>query len=599
MEWTAVGFATPEYEGFTAPWSDMIEKLGGTPVIMRVKSTGHTARNTGLKPGTIEHAWRKVKTPWFLYLDIDTMIRSAPKVPEGDWDVGVSDNLVLEHVNRISASAIIFKKTRGSMRFLQGWARFCAKAPGKDHGPLTRLLKHLPPGVKVVDVTSGIDWVHNGLVREPERVLSAPVLPLDSNKSSVWYVVPSIRPAAEAMRALRKWMERGYRVAVQRDPRVPELPVDLCVHRAYSGYADAVNHLVAQVLQRDPSAEWIVTGGDDVYPDPEHDPAQIAAECTEHFQGTMGIMQPTGDRHLVEKDGSCSSERACVSPWMGREWCQWCNGGVGPLNPAYFHCFVDGELREVALARLQLWERPDLSQYHAWWAREKKARPTHLNPKRIRWEKDKKIYEQRKAMGFPSGDKPQQPVYVGFYTPGAYEAESRILFESLDALGLQHDFVNIGEVGSWQEITHRKAFIVRDALIKHTGRPVVYLDVDCLVLQPPRLFDTLSCDVAASVFAGCELLSGTVYFGNTLMSRRVVETWIELNKQHPEKLPNGQDAWDQRTLKMAIAAHQTCRFIELPASYTYMIGLSQTRYPGVNPIILHTRGSLKHNPEHV
>lgn len=189
------------------------------------------------------------------------------------------------------------------------------------------------------------------------------------------------------------------------------------------------------------------------------------------------------------------------------------------------------------------------------------------------------------------------PVYVGYYTPGAYEGEWAGMRESLEALGLEHDFQRV-VVGTWQEVTQRKARVVAEALERHAGRPVVYLDVDAVVLKRPRLLDGLRCDVAASVWPGGELLSGTVWWGPGEKAREVVEAWIGLNERYPERLPDGREAWDQRTLKLALRSVGGVRFEELPPAYCYMIGLSQRRFPDVDPVILHTRGSLRLNPNH-
>jgi hypothetical protein len=147
-----------------------------------------------------------------------------------------------------------------------------------------------------------------------------------------------------------------------------------------------------------------VTGGDDVFPDPLHDPEQIANECEAHFQGALGIMQPTGDRHLVDKDGRCSAERVCISPWMGREWCERAYQGEGPLCDEYFHFYVDEELHVIAEQQNLLLHRPDLSQYHAWWSREKKQAPTHFVDAKKGWDVAKNLFNRRKWEGFPGSE---------------------------------------------------------------------------------------------------------------------------------------------------------------------------------------------------
>lgn len=206
-------------------------------------------------------------------------------------------------------------------------------------------------------------------------------------------------------------MERGYNVALWRDPGAVELTCTVKVEGPYPGYAKSVNALIAYVLNIDEDAEWFVTGGDDVNPDPDHTPEHIAAECFEHFGGTFGVMQPTGDRWA-----NGSIDRICGSPWMGRGFCESMYGGQGPLWPNWFHCFVDEELQCVAQKLGVLWQRSDLIHRHNHWLRCEGPRdvnwratePEHLKDKNLTLHRDRPLFEDRKAHGFPG----HQPVMI-------------------------------------------------------------------------------------------------------------------------------------------------------------------------------------------
>jgi hypothetical protein len=114
------------------------------------------------------------------------------------------------------------------------------------------------------------------------------------------------------------------------------------------------------------------------------------------------------------------------------------------------------------------------------------------------------------------------------------------------------------------------------------------------MVQAPVILDDLKADIAAVHFANkTELLSGTLFLGNTRQCRRVIEKWIHLNEQYPETLPNGKHAWDQRTLAMAIEKVQGIKFVELPQSYTWIIELTQRHCPEIQPVIMHTRGAKR------
>jgi hypothetical protein len=188
-----------------------------------------------------------------------------------------------------------------------------------------------------------------------------------------------------------------------------------------------------------------------------------------------------------------------------------------------------------------------------------------------------------------------KPIVVGYYTKGTpYELEYRKLTVSLEALGYEHDYMAVESRGSWQANTQMKAEVIELLLRKH-NRPILYLDVDAVMVQPPVLLDNLTCDMAAVHYADSnELLSGTVYFAPSAMP--VIKRWQAINTAYPEVLPNGQLAWDQRTLRMAmleLKAKGQCSFVELPQEYTWIIELTQKRFPGLAPVILHTRGALR------
>lgn len=217
---------------------------------------------------------------------------------------------------------------------------------------------------------------------------------------NVWYAIPSARNPRD-WSTLPLWRLRGYKIAVFRDEGMAPLSVaDLNIFGKYRGYPAAVNELVRRILKVD-SPEWIVTGGDDIKPDPDAGPESIARECTEHFGGTYGIMQPTGDQDHMRQNGTCATERVCESPWLGREFCQRMYGGRGPLPEEYFHFFEDEELHEVAQLLGVLWHRPDLTHFHQHWTRNGGQRPGYLHAARLHWTDAKGLFETRKAAGFP------------------------------------------------------------------------------------------------------------------------------------------------------------------------------------------------------
>jgi hypothetical protein len=216
---------------------------------------------------------------------------------------------------------------------------------------------------------------------------------------SVFYCIPSARPAAEATACLDMWREKGYRIAIFR-PFGSPIKADICIERDYTGWPSSVNDMTRIVFNRYPEVSWVCSGGDDM--EPSHLPAdEIAAQCTEHFGGTFGCMQAIGDRWMLDGQGKAASERICGSPFLGREFCERMYGGTGPFHSGFFHFFGDEELHDVAENLGLLWQRPDLAHMHHHWVRYGKQRPTHMQRAAASWGHDEALFRKRKAEGFP------------------------------------------------------------------------------------------------------------------------------------------------------------------------------------------------------
>jgi len=219
----------------------------------------------------------------------------------------------------------------------------------------------------------------------------------------VWFCIPSARTDGGTA---SKWKDRGYKVALFRDAGYPPVAcADLVLEGEYPGYAQAVNALTKEVLAKDWECSWVVSGGDDTDPDPR-DPNEIASECTLHFGGTFGVMQPTGDRFA-----GGSIDRIAGSPWIGREWCERANQGAGPFFPDFLHMFGDEALKRTAEALGVYWMRRDVTHFHRHFMRATDAinspaksapPPTHLVEwnSRAHWDESQELFRSLEAQGF-------------------------------------------------------------------------------------------------------------------------------------------------------------------------------------------------------
>ena len=219
---------------------------------------------------------------------------------------------------------------------------------------------------------------------------------------SVYFAIPSCRPAAEAEPVLAKWRAAGYRVAVLRQGELVNADVTIPTDR-YLGWAASINILARFILEHDAGAQFIVSGGDDTEPDARASAKAIAAECQNHFDGTFGVMQPIGDLELWP--GS-AIDKFAGSPWMGREFCQRMYQGHGPMFEGYHHNWADEELQEVAIKLGVFWQRPDVTHRHNHWMRTGSERPQPPSWSAIAqdYQDYHALFRSRKARGFPGHD---------------------------------------------------------------------------------------------------------------------------------------------------------------------------------------------------
>lgn len=254
----------------------------------------------------------------------------------------------------------------------------------------------------------------------------------------VWFVLPSRREGQDS--TLWSWRERGYRIAVCREPELPQTWADLVVPTAkYLGWPRSVNLLVHRVLAEYPETRWFVCGGDDTLPDPNHAPDEIAEQCSKQClinsflrrqdartpahlridqdkvwklstekldkvpESTFGVCQPTGDP-WSDSQGRII-ERIAGSPWIGREFARRMYHGAGPLYPGFYHNFADEHLQLVAQKLGCFWQRPELIHEHKHWARPRADRADqpawagHLYDG-VDWKHGQALFQRLKAGGF-------------------------------------------------------------------------------------------------------------------------------------------------------------------------------------------------------
>lgn len=223
-------------------------------------------------------------------------------------------------------------------------------------------------------------------------------------KHEVWFAIPSANPE-NCRRVLPKWRERGYKVAVLQNYEKGDIPADITVWRdSYPGWAPSVNILCREVIPK--SCNLIVTGGDDMLPDPNHTADELAEQFFNRFPDSFGVMQPHGDEYMCAK-------AYCGSPFVGRKWFETMYNGGGCMYDGYHHNYADVELYWVAKGLDALWVRPDLSHFHAHFTRDGKPQPAYWSTVKQNDLNDCLLYIARAHQHFmghePKGFTPAHP----------------------------------------------------------------------------------------------------------------------------------------------------------------------------------------------
>lgn len=156
---------------------------------------------------------------------------------------------------------------------------------------------------------------------------------------------------------------------------------------------------------------------------------------------------------------------------------------------------------------------------------------------------------------------------VTFYTLGTvYAALESEWADSLRRHGIEH-FAAYAEdsCGEWERNTNLKPKVIFQAW-EELDCPIVWLDIDARLRARPDLFWELAesevdfaCHYLRRRHRG-ELLSGTLYFGQTERAGQLIRKWLGRSQAHSR-------AWDQRNLQDAVPQIEGLETRELPAEY--------------------------------
>jgi hypothetical protein len=126
-------------------------------------------------------------------------------------------------------------------------------------------------------------------------------------------------------------------------------------------------------------------------------------------------------------------------------------------------------------------------------------------------------------------------IVCGWYTPD-YAHWLSTLVPSLEAVGAPHDFVEVPKTaGGWELNTMCKPREIAEAMRRHPGKVVIFIDVDCQALAPLDDLAEIGGDVGVYIRTRYRSngdpkigpRSGSMVFRPTRKALEFVEAWID------------------------------------------------------------------------
>ena len=172
-----------------------------------------------------------------------------------------------------------------------------------------------------------------------------------------------------------------------------------------------------------------------------------------------------------------------------------------------------------------------------------------------------------------------------------YEESSKRLIQSMDKFNIPYDVEKLPSRGDWYTNMQVKPTFVRDMMIKHSTKSIVYLDVDAEFVAYPKVFDSLDASLLDNVAVHVldhskyrrkthapEMLSGTVFLKNNQFTAAIVSEWINECSKDPK-------LWDQHALQTVLNKYG---FTNLPEGYTCIFDYMNSVK---NKVIIHHQAS--------
>lgn len=159
------------------------------------------------------------------------------------------------------------------------------------------------------------------------------------------------------------------------------------------------------------------------------------------------------------------------------------------------------------------------------------------------------------------------PRVISCFPRGTDDAPARRLRQTLQALQLDCDIEPIAtELGDRIRCVEKAAFLLR--MWRRYREPLLFVEADALVREPPLLPASLACDVAVHKWNRWEISARTIYLGRSDVTEALLQAWHQLAASHPS-------IWDGYLLDQAwslTSSQMPLDTVWLPRSYHALRG---------------------------
>lgn len=123
-------------------------------------------KGTKIKPEAIRQAFRRDDV--VLWMDSDCWVDLPDEIPEGKWDIAITENIHPTHFHKISSAFILLRNTKRTRKFLVDWDNL-NKRYNKDHPALIKALERNKKWLAIHDMTDWLRGRHKINVLLPDR----------------------------------------------------------------------------------------------------------------------------------------------------------------------------------------------------------------------------------------------------------------------------------------------------------------------------------------------------------------------------------------------------------------------------------------------